>query len=257
MLKIMTFNIRFQNDQDGENSWEHRRVLVMDLVSSHAPCILGTQEGTTGQLGHLRKDLKGYELLAPGRQWEEDCQYCSIFYRPDLVRPLSGGEFWLSKTPDVHRSAGWDSAYPRMISYGIFKDGDCGKVFWAGVTHLDHVGVEARVRQAEIISDYMLKHGGPRVLMGDFNDHPGSDVHRLLTSREIGLLDTWEVLLKPENEGSMTYHKFSGVPQICRMDWILASRDFEVSEAGVVHDHGPDGRYPSDHFPYVAQLAWI
>ncbi len=257
MLKVMTFNIRFQNDFDGSNSWENRRVLVADLVSSHTPCILGTQEGTTEQLRHLREDLKGYELLAPGRYWEEDCQYCSIFFRPERVSPVSGGEFWLSSTPDVHRSVGWDSAYPRMISYGVFREADSGNVFWAGVTHLDHVGIEARIRQAEIISDYMIKYQGPRILMGDFNDRPGSDVHRVLTGAELGLVDTWEFLLKPENESSITYHRFTGVPQICRMDWILASQHFAVSSAGVIHDHGPDGRYPSDHFPYLVQLAWI
>ncbi|MFZ2445077.1 MAG: endonuclease/exonuclease/phosphatase family protein [Syntrophobacteraceae bacterium] len=261
MLQIMTFNIRFQNDRDGANAWEFRRELVIDLVRNHAPSILGIQEGTTGQLRDLEKNLEGYDLFAPGRTWDENCQYCSLFFRPDAVRPLFGSEFWLSATPEVHGSKGWDSAFPRMISYGIFREAESevksGGQFWAGVTHLDHLGTEARARQAGIISEYLVKQGGPRILMGDFNDHPGSEAHRLLASAATGLVDTWEALRKPENESSMTYHKFTGVPQVFRMDWILASRDFAVSDARVIYDHGPGGRFPSDHFPYMVRLARV
>ncbi len=256
MLKIMTFNIRFENDHDGENSWERRRELVTQLVETHRPCVLGTQEGMTRQLRYLQDRLDGYELLAPGRYWEESCQYCSIYFRPDRLRLVSGGEFWLSPTPEVHRSKSWDSAFPRMISFGVFRELSSEHTFWAGVTHLDNVGTEARFEQSSIILRYLRKVSGPKILMGDFNDRPGSPAHTLLTQGEDAMLDTWEILHRPENQSSMTYHKFQGIPQICRMDWILVSRDFTVTDAQVIYDHSAGGRYPSDHFPYMVRTAW-
>lgn len=256
MLTFMTLNLRFENDKDGANAWHLRRDIVLDLVRDHNPSILGTQEGTTGQLAYLNENLDGYELLAPGRFWEKDCQYCSLYFRRDRVCPVSGGEFWLSLTPDIHRSTGWDSAYPRMLSYGVFRELNGNRIFLAGVTHLDNMGSVARIRQAEIIREFLVSQGRPSVLMGDFNDRPGSPAHGVLTSTESGMLDTWESLRKPENESSMTYHRFTGTPQVFRMDWILASSHFKVLDARVIHDHAPGERYPSDHFPYMTRLDW-
>lgn len=255
-MVFMTLNLRFRNDHDGPNCWEKRRHLILDLVAKHEPAVLGTQEGTVSQLRFLQACLAGYELFAPQRCWDDDCQYCSLFIRTGSVQPLEGGEFWLSETPSVHKSLGWDSAFPRMMSYGNFLDTESNRSVCVAVTHLDHVGTEARKQQAGIARDWLALRHGPRILMGDFNDHPGSEVHQLLASRESGLFDTWQALLRPEGANSMTYHNFQGVPQISRMDWILASREFRVEDAQIVYDHSPEGRYPSDHFPYMVRLVW-
>ena len=80
-------------------------------------------------------------------------------------------------------------------------------------------------------------------------------VHRILTEGELGLLDTWQILERAEDQSSMTHHDFRGVPGKCRMDWILVSDDFLVEEACIIRDN-LGGRYPSDHFPYAVQLEW-
>jgi endonuclease/exonuclease/phosphatase family metal-dependent hydrolase len=67
--------------------------------------------------------------------------------------------------------------------------------------------------------------------------------------------DTWQSLWRGEGKNG-THHRFTGIPQDHRIDWILASQDFRVLEARIVKDHF-DGRYPSDHFPYVADLDWM
>lgn len=253
-MVVMTFNLRFENDFDGDNGWEYRKALVARLIDDHRPSILGTQEGTTGQLRYLNENLAGYELLAPARVWEDDCQYCSLYYRTDELRPVEGGEFWLSDTPWIHRSTGWDSAYPRMMSYGFFEELASGRTVCIAVTHLDNIGVEARKQQARIICEWLSTHDGPKILMGDFNDRPFSDAHVLLTGS--GLIDTWQALHKVEDQSGMTYHKFQGIPQVFRMDWIFVTPHFSVADARIVYDHDPPGRYPSDHFPYLSQLAW-
>jgi len=194
-------------------------------------------------------------MQACGRVWDDMCQYPTLFYLSERFHMLDGGEFWLSKTPTVHRSKDWDSAFPRMINYAHMKDIDTRRSFWVAVTHLDHMGSEARLEQARIVAEWLSRRSGPRVLMGDFNDVPGSAVHRVLTSPQTGLRDSWQVLGRGEDEMSMTHHNFLGVPQQCRMDWILVSSEFRVVDTVIVRSNR-EGRYPSDHFPYAAVLEW-
>jgi endonuclease/exonuclease/phosphatase family metal-dependent hydrolase len=254
-MQFMTFNLRFENDRDGEKGWHYRRELVVEVIRESSPLVLGTQEGTEGQLAYLRDHLPQYQMQASGRLWDGRCQYPTLFYRADRLHLLEGGEFWLSMTPTVHRSKDWGSAFPRMMNYGLMEDLESQHSFWIVVTHLDHIGAEARLQQTTIIAEWFSQRAGPRILMGDFNDVPDSSVHAALTSPETGLGDTWQALLRRENEASMTHHNFLGVPQQCRMDWILVSREFRVVDAVIVRSNR-EGLYPSDHFPYLALLEW-
>ncbi|MGD9504668.1 MAG: endonuclease/exonuclease/phosphatase family protein [Syntrophobacteraceae bacterium] len=263
-MLFMTFNLRFENDKDGENSWSDRRDMVVGLINAYAPAVLGTQEGTPAQLDYLQTQLPGYAMNAPDRIADPTCQRPTLFCRRDAVRMTQGGEFWLSETPSVHRSKNWDSAYPRMMSYALCEPFDApaseasrestapGGAFWAVVTHLDNLGVEARLRQSEIIASWVKKRTEPVALMGDFNDAPDSPAHRLLTSPECGLRDAWRTLGKPENGASATHHGFTGKPLGARIDWMLLGPRFRILDAKIIHDN-VNGRYPSDHFPYMVE----
>ena len=44
MLKIMTFNIRYGQADDGDNSWPRRRDLVIARIRAHDPDLIGLQE---------------------------------------------------------------------------------------------------------------------------------------------------------------------------------------------------------------------
>jgi endonuclease/exonuclease/phosphatase family metal-dependent hydrolase len=255
-MRIMTFNIRFDTERDGENRWLHRREVLIGLIQTYGPGLLGTQEGTPRQLQYMDDRLTGYGIHAPGRTEDPTCQYPTLFYRAGHFQVLEGGEFWLSRTPQVHRSKDWESAFPRMMHYALVRELETDSQIWAVVTHLDNLGREARFQQATMIRDWLRDREGPVILMGDFNDVPGSPVHRLLTAPETGLRDTWEVLERDENEWSMTHHDFQGGPSNGRLDWILISRHFRVREAAILRDH-QGGRYPSDHFPYFVDLELL
>jgi endonuclease/exonuclease/phosphatase family metal-dependent hydrolase len=255
-MRLMTFNIRFENDRDGANAWLLRRELVAEVVCAHAPRVLGTQEGTASQLDYLRSHLPGYSMHAPDRVWDETCQYPTLFYRHDALEVVDGGEFWLSTTPQVHRSKDWDSAFPRMMSYARLREQGTSREFWAVVTHLDHLGAEARMKQGEMICTWWRGRPAALVVMGDFNEHPGSPLHRRLTADDTGLCDSWSLLRRPEDDAAMTHHGFSGVPGKGRIDWILVNSSFRVRDAFIVRD-GRDGRFPSDHFPYCVDLSWV
>jgi endonuclease/exonuclease/phosphatase family metal-dependent hydrolase len=230
--------------------------VVTQLIKRHGPSILGTQEGTPRQLDYLQCELGGYKMVAGDRPVEDEtCQYPTLYYREDRFRWLEAGELWLSSTPAVHRSKNWDSAFPRMMSYGVLEDLEAGRELTVIVTHLDHVGQWARIEQARLIRDWLSRQPGPCILMGDFNDHPGSDVHQLLTDDQGPWKDSWEMLGKAEGVESLTHHDFSGKPEKFRMDWILVTMEFRALSASVVRDHD-NGRYPSDHFPFMVDVEW-
>jgi hypothetical protein len=99
-----------------ENAWNYRRDLVVKLIEEYEPAILGTQEGRVSPLAYLDEHLPQYEIHTPSRVFDDTCQYPTLFFHKDLFRIKKGEEFWLSRTPKVHRSKNWDSAFPRMVS---------------------------------------------------------------------------------------------------------------------------------------------
>lgn len=251
----MTLNLRFENERDGGNGWNYRRDLVVKLIEQYSPDILGTQEGRLSQLDYLETSLSGYGMHAPSRVLDDTCQYPTLFFRKDLFRIMEGDEFWLSKTPKIHRSKNWDSAFPRMLSTATVELPESGQVFSVGVTHLDHMGEKARLKQAEIIAQWVKKRKPPMILMGDFNDGPDSKAHGALTNEGTGLSDTWEAMGHMEGGESFTHHAFTGKPQKSRIDWILSTVPPHVVAARIIHDQF-DGRYASDHFPYYVDFTW-
>ncbi|UCG13423.1 MAG: endonuclease/exonuclease/phosphatase family protein [Deltaproteobacteria bacterium] len=252
-MRFMSVNLRFENDFDGENHWTLRRDLLAKTILKYKPQVVGTQEGKPTQLAFLEDALQGYRMSADTRHWDGSCQYPTLYYVDDYFVLLEGSEFWLSETPGTHMSKNWDSAFPRMLSYALLETKQTGKRLWAAVTHLDHVSEWARIEGAKLIRDWATELKAPAVLLGDFNDVPGSHVHRILSQPGGPFTDSWEAMGRKEHRGSYTQHGFTGVPGIGRIDWILVTSDFRVMDGAVVHDH-EDGRYPSDHFPYYADL---
>ncbi len=252
-MRVMTFNLRFENDRDGPHGWAFRKTMVAELISRHSPDILGTQEGKPGQLLYLEEMLPEYIVYMAGRPQASETQCPTLLLKKERFEIINGADVWLSKTPDVYLSKSWDSAFPRMMSHCRMRDQKTGRSICAGVTHLDHMGEEARVNQARIIASWARQVEDPLLVMGDFNEQPGSDVHRILTEPETPLSDTWQAVENREGKEAFTHHGFTGVPQRARMDWILASPGFRVLEARILRDQ-KNGSYPSDHFPYMVDL---
>ena len=71
---------------------------------------------------------------------------------------------------------------------------------------------------------------------------------------EFPLIDTW-VEVGKEDVG--TYHAFTGNTEGARIDWVLRSENgfLPTIETKVVTT-SYDGRYPSDHFPVIAEVPF-
>jgi len=253
-MRIMTFNVRFATPIDGPNEWQWRKEVVTAVILAHQPDLLATQEGLVPQLEYLAGNLPGYLPLIQHRDVDPTCQYPTIFYRAESFTVRESGEFWLSETPMVHRSLSWGSAFPRLVTYGLFQETGRQQAFYFLDTHLDHVSAEARLEGARLIGQRFFSPGQPLILAGDFNEAPESPVYQEILGEGSPLKDTWRAL-HPPGEEVTTQHFFNGLPRGARIDWILVSPPFRVMNAAVVTDNR-EGRYPSDHFPYEAEVEY-
>ena len=81
-LRILTYNIRYDNPEDGVNQWSKRKEILGCQISFFEPDIFGIQEGLHHQVEYLDTILKEYSYLGIGRDDGKDKgEYSAIFYK--------------------------------------------------------------------------------------------------------------------------------------------------------------------------------
>ena len=173
-LRVMTYNIRLDIASDGENDWTHRKDFFASQVQFYEPDIFGVQEAMPHQVTDIAAALSAYNYIGTGRDGIGKGESSNIYYKKDRFILKEQNTFWLSETPDTV-SKGWDAAYRRVCTYGLFKDKKTKKIFWLFNTHLDHVGEQARTKGIELIIAKIAalnKNNYPVIFMGDLNSEP-------------------------------------------------------------------------------------
>ncbi|MCK9422290.1 MAG: endonuclease/exonuclease/phosphatase family protein [Bacteroidales bacterium] len=255
-LKILTYNIRFDNPADGANAWTNRRAWLCDQIHSVAPDLFGIQEGLVSQINYLDSAFSDYRHIGVGRSdGKNKGEFSAIYYNSKRFTLTVQGTFWLSPTPEK-ASVGWDAALERICTYGLFQDPSTGRKFWMFNTHFDHVGTEARKNSALLILQKMKSlntAGYPVILTGDFNATPESEPIKLLCAE----LQDSQVADKSMMMGpGGTFNDFDPTkPATQRIDYIFSSKGFHVTSYFVPRQ-SRDGRYASDHFPVIATFKF-
>jgi len=251
----MSYNIRLDVAADGENRWDVRKDKVAGLMNYHEADFIGGQEVQHHQLQYLLGQLTSYTYIGVGRDdGKEAGEYSCIFYKKDKYTVTKQSTFWLSPTPDSV-SIGWDAAYKRVCTYGLFRNKKTSQLFWVFNTHFDHIGKTARLESAKLIIKKIqeLNTGHfPVILMGDFNSRPDEPPAQYISSmmqnsRAVSKLvygpaDTWNAF------------KFNVKPDGC-IDYIFISKDerIKVTKFATITD-SYDMKYPSDHLPVLAVI---
>lgn len=256
-LPVMTYNLRLDLASDGENAWPKRKEFLVSQIQFYEPGIFGTQEGLPHQLSYINNELKDYKMLGVGREGGNKGEYSAIFYNALKYDTLETSTFWLSETPEKV-SKGWDAAYLRVCTYGLFKDKKTKKKFWVFNTHLDNEGEEARYKGMELILNtisFLNTKNYPVILMGDFNSIPDS---RVITNLKTKMTDAREVSSETPFGSFGTFNGFKFCePVQNRIDYIFISNGgkIKVNKYAVLTD-SKDMKYPSDHFPVFAELLF-
>lgn len=167
----MSFNIRYENLEDGEHIWQNRKGAVVEMLNTVRPDVFGVQEALVSQVDYLDSAMVDYSFVGVGRD-DGVCagEYAAIYYRTDMFDVVADGHFWLSETPNVP-GLGWDAVCTRIATWAKLKIKASGKEFLVMNTHFDHVGLAARNNSGLLILNKIEELGGdvPAVLMGDFN----------------------------------------------------------------------------------------
>lgn len=250
-LRVMSFNIRVPKTTDGVNSWSNRKKLAIKVITDHDPDIVGMQEVQPSQRQDFLSALpKMAAYAATVDQWGNQNV---ILYRKDRLSLTFKGVYWLSKTPFVAFSVGWDAKYSRNCNWAIFTRKSDGRGFYFYNTHFDHQGSTARLESAKYLV-YRIKgrlEQKPAILVGDLN--AGEQSAPLVTLKKL-LVDTFRVLYpKASNVG--TGHGFTGKTTGAKIDYVLVEPSTVVEQAQIIHDNAA-GLYPSDHFPVSAQISF-
>ena len=265
-VRVMSFNIRYGTASDGPNRWELRKEFLVDTIRNFAPDLLGTQETLEFQRAYLADQFKEFESFGVGRDdGLQQGEMAALFYRKDRFKKLAGGHFWLSPTPAIVGSKGWDAALPRIATWVKLQDlvdADSKPLLFLN-THFDHKGTVARVESAKLVRSQANELGtGCRIVItGDFNAGESSDTYRALfesdpaDSTRLPFVDTYRS--DGRSRSSTSQGTFSGFKAEntagARIDWIACSADWQVRIAGIDRT-SKEGRTPSDHFPVTAIL---
>ncbi|ODO04522.1 hypothetical protein I350_05126 [Cryptococcus amylolentus CBS 6273] len=189
-IHIVTINVkngifngplRPENNCD-ERPWTERKSRLVDALLSTGPLdILGAQEVYNWQL----KDLA--ELLGPS----------PIFYDCTKFDVVKWGTTWLSTTPEIPGSIGWDAEITRIATLLTLKYKDPskkGELVHAVNTHYYHKDTTARAESSLLVRSSIRKwvedieqkekpsKVGPVVFFGDFNSPPDEDGYQNMTS---------------------------------------------------------------------------
>lgn len=262
-IKVMSFNIRYNNPADSLDAWPNRAENVAQSMLFHDADIIGTQEVLHSQLTDLKTKLSDvYDVIGVGRDdGATKGEFAALWYKTSRFELSDSGNFWLSETPEIAGSRGWDATCVRIATWAVLRDKASDKELFALNTHFDHVGQTARAESVELILNRAdsLSAGRPIIITGDFNSTPESNVVTRITdsTNPKHLCDT-------RTESQLTYgpnwsyHEFFKLPIENRVmiDYIFYRGALSPTSYGVLAEVNNMGRPLSDHCPIVTIFAW-
>ncbi len=253
-IKVMTYNIKYDNVNDTVNNWNDRKEKLVELIEHYGPSFIGMQEALHRQVTYIDSSLTDFSYIGVGREdGKQKGEYSEIHYDSTRYKVLEHDTFWLSDTPDKP-SVGWDAALERICTYGLFENLESGEKLWVFNTHFDHKGETAREKSAELIVTKIKEINTdnlPVVLTGDFNLTPDEKPIHLIKNY---MQDGQEITKSPFYGTSGTFNGFEPDRILDhRIDYIFV-KNLKVKNYTHIDDRLENLKYISDHFPVLATV---
>lgn len=260
-VRVYTNNIRFDNRRypdKGEQPWTLRKVGVISSINFNTflgiANVVNLQEVLHNQLEDIIEGLgPKWAYYGVGRaDGKTKGEYSPIFYKKSEWKLLESKTIWLSETPNVPGSKGWDAALERICTIIVLESKrEPGLKIKFLNTHFDHQGVIARRESAKIIAEEMQNELLPAILSGDFNTQPTDEPYLIL--KAVGFNDS-RVTAKNVygfHDGTFTGFDKDREPHII-IDYVW-SNNFPPTNYGVLENNF--GEFFSDHRPVVADFS--
>ena len=254
-LTVLSYNIRYDNPNDGENQWKYRKERVANYIKEIKPDIIGMQEVLDPQLVFLDLSLTEFSFVGVGREdGKTKGEYSPILYNSNRLTLLQTDTFWLSETPKVI-SVGWDAALERICTYAQFKHKETGQKFWVFNTHFDHIGELARIQSAKLIHQkikMLNTNNFPVIITGDFNLTPDTAPIKILQNAYIDIMQNIPIDAK-------NYATFTGFDKLSngedRIDYIF-QKGLKTHRSTHIWLKTISGGWASDHHPVQAIFSF-
>lgn len=254
-IKVMTYNIRcgYCEDSSSVNNWSNRKYLVVYLIKSHHPDLIGLQEAEMFQVNELIEMLDEYDWYGVSREdGKEGGESTAILYRKKRFTLEEKQTLWLSETPGLV-SKGWDAAFKRTITIIKLKDIVSSKEFYYFNTHFDHLGEVARTESSKLIVNEIGKYDTdyPVILTGDLNYTSSSEGYKIITSK---LFDSKYISKTESVGGNITFNGFGNdIQPDNKIDFIFVNDKVEVLNH-IIDTTTFNGLFPSDHYLVISEI---
>lgn len=247
-MKLMSFNIRYQNDNDtGVKNWSNRREAVAEFIATSGVDVICMQEVMPVQYDDLKKALSDkYELLFFGSNGSTS-QANVIGFDKTKWSLIETDLFWLSETPDIP-SKGWGASNYRICCFAKLVHIQTSSELNVYNVHLDHKETTelARVNGIQLVLDRISARGGPTYLGGDFNCYSNSDAYKKAAA---AMNDS--MVTSPVTDSGDTYQNWGKTSKGSPIDFNFFSKEhFETLTFEICRDKWGENNenYLSDHY---------
>jgi len=258
-LKVITFNIRYDNPRDSINAWPNRKEFLISFLKEEKPDLFGLQEALWHQYAAIDSAMDEYLSVGVGRDdGDKKGEMNPVFINGKRFEIVRSNTFWLSLTPEVPGSKGWGASLPRIVTWVELKGKKDGRTLYYFNTHFAHDSDSARVMSAGILLNEVRKIAGDNqfVITGDFNMTPDSRAYSILTgagSENPLIIDSYIITETPPAGPVGTFNGWSDTPRENRIDYIFVRNGMKVkSISTIVKKKGPV--FISDHWPVVGEI---
>ena len=259
-IRVMTLNVRYDNQKDSLNAWPHRASVVCNFIKNEKPDLLGMQEVLIQQYNLLDSVLQNYSSVGVGRSdGAKAGEMNPVFYRKDRFDMTRTKTFWLSEAPEVAGSIAWGSSLPRIVTWMELVDRNTHQHFFCFNTHFAHDSDSARIMSARLLMAKAdsIASGFPFIITGDFNMLPNSKGYAILTgpAESVPLLkDSFFISEKNPSGPMYTFNGFSDKQGSGRIDYIFVKDGMKVLDHKTIIKK--ERRiYISDHWPVEAVVS--
>lgn len=255
-LRIMSYNIRYDNPKDSENNWTMRKKGFVNQIEQLHPQVFGIQEGLYHQTKYIDSNLNDYTYVGVGREdGKTEGEFAAIFYDSTKFELLKSSTFWLSETP-TRPSAGWDAYHKRICTYACFNYTKLNQKFWVFNVHLDHAGKKSRKNSVKLLIrnvENMVKDDVPVFILGDFNCEPKSSPIKMMLKF---YKDAYRHAINNNSQCKGTFNGFDPklIPEK-RIDYIF-TKNIELKRYEHRNEFRIDGYFYSDHIPVFVDFEF-
>lgn len=253
-FRIASINIRVPTAKDSINHWKNRKTIMIDFLKKEGFDIMCLQEVSSGQMKYITSSMTEYDCIGDSPTVVKGEEYLPIYYKKSILVCLDSGSFWLSQTPNIFGSKGWEGRHTRRVTWSKFISKLDSCVFYVVNTHLDHVGKVANEKGMEVIKCWMdsIAIDFPVLICGDMNCTSKSPTYFKALNYKFHMYDAYQVA-KCRNGVNYSFHAFGKRKKNVRRmsDFFFVTSQFDVNEINIPEEHSINGVYLTDHCPVI------